>query len=60
MQSLKNGLKNSMYQKTHLIQLTLFPPRNRLRGVGVKLSPSCFFLDKKLLFIDLKLGTHTK
>ena len=31
-----------------------------LRSVGVKLSPSYFFLDSELLFIDLKLGTHIK
>ena len=30
------------------------------RGMGVKFPPSYFFLDRELLFIDLKVGTHTK
>ena len=43
------------------INLTLadvFWPHNRWRSVGVKLHPSYFFLDRELLFIDLKLCIH--
>ena len=36
----------------------VFWTRNRLQGVGVKLPPSCLFVDRELLFIYLKLGTH--
>ena len=30
------------------------------RGVGVRLSPSYYFLDKELLFIDFRLSIYTK
>ena len=36
----------------------VFWPHNRWRRVGVKLHPSYFFLDRELLFIDLKLCIH--
>ena len=42
------------------ISIEVFWSRNSRRGVGVKLPPSFFSLDKELPFIDLKLDTHTK
>ena len=62
-----------MLKQWLIVQLGLFLPmyfdcllayrgwtHNHFQGVGVKLSPSYFFLDWKLLFTDMKLGTHTK
>ena len=64
---------DSMYQKVQYVQLTLFPPVHFdlvitcKEGVGggggvwkggVKLFPSYSFLDRELLFIDVKLGTY--
>ena len=64
MQSIKSGLKFSVTEASVSSinpNLTdVFGPRSRFRWVGVKLSESNFFLNKELLLIDLKLGTHTK
>ena len=42
------------------IPTDVFGLRNLLLGLAVKLSSSFLFLGTELLFIDLKLGTHTK
>ena len=61
MQCLKNGWQFNASE----VQLTQFPSTHFdlviiYGGVGMKLFPSYFFLDRELLFIDLKRGTHTK
>ena len=38
----------------------VFWPPNCWRRVELELPPSHFFLDRELLFIDMKVGTHTK
>ena len=59
MQCLKNGLEFNVSEGSvsliNPISTDLFWPRNRWQGVGVK-----FFLDRQMLFIGLKLGTHAK
>ena len=60
MQCLKNHLQSkASVSSINPISTDVFPTRNRLQEMGVKLSPY-FFLGRELLFIDLKLGTQIK
>ena len=63
LQRLKNGLEfngsEGLVSSMNHIPNDVFWPHNCLQGVGMKLFPY-FFLDRELLFIELKLGTHTK
>ena len=64
MQCLKKAI-NSKYQTAQQVQFTTFPPRYFdlvISGDGWELNypHHTFFLERELLFIDLKLGTRTK
>ena len=61
-QRLKNGLQFNV-SKGSVSSINPKPTdvlRPCKRGMGVKLSPSCYFLDRELLFIDFKLSIYTK
>ena len=64
MQCLRNGLYFSVsdgsISSINPVPTEVCQTRNRSRRVALKLSLTCFFLDRKLLVIDLKLGVHTK
>ena len=38
----------------------LFWPHNSRQGVGLKLPASYYFMDRELLFIEMKLETQTQ